>query len=61
MDGTCQNTSKASSLIADPRRGKDIAEEENKYLLDHFEHFKPGYAWPHTIQTGGGTIKTFEN
>ena len=38
-DGTCQNISKAAILFADPRRGKTIAEEENKYLLQHFEQF----------------------
>ena len=59
-NGSCQNTSKAASLFSDPRKGKDIAEEKNKYLLLHFEHFEPGYEWRHTIQTGGGTSKTFE-
>ena len=56
-----QNTYKATSLFSDPRKGKDIAEEENQYLLENFEHLKPGYQWPHTIQTEGGTSKTFEN
>ena len=60
-DGLCQNTSKAASLFSDPRRGKDIAEEENRYLLKHFEHFKHGYAWPHTIIIGSGEQKRFEN
>ena len=60
-NGLCQNTSKATSLFSDPRRGKDIAEEENKYLLEHFEHFEHGYEWPHTILIGGGSSKTFKN
>ena len=60
-NGLCQNTSKAASLFSDPRRGKDIAEEENRYLLKHFEHFKHGYAWPHTIIIGSGAQKRFEN
>ena len=39
-DGTCQNTSKAAILFADPRRGTNISHEENKYLLLHFEQFE---------------------
>ena len=60
-DGTCQNTSKAAILFADLRRGKNIAEEENKYLFKHFEQFEPSYEWPHSILIGGGEIKTFKN
>ena len=56
-DGLCQNTSKASSLFSDPRKGKDIAKEEKKYLLKHFEHFECSYEWPHTIVVGGGNLK----
>ena len=48
-------------MLADPRRGKDIAEEENKYLLEHFDHFELGYEWPHTVLIGGGQQKTFKN
>ena len=59
-NGLCQNTSKAASLYSDPMRGKDKAEKENKYLL-HFEHFEPGYEWPHSIMIGGGANKTLKN
>ena len=60
-NGLCQNTSKAASLFSNPRICKDIAEEENRYLLEHFEHFEPGYAWPHTILIRSGAKKTFKN
>ena len=38
-----------------------MAEAENKYLLQQFEHFEVSYEWPHTIIIGGGETKTFEN
>ena len=59
-DGTCQNTSKAAILFADPRRGTNISHEENKYLLQHFEQFELSYEWPHSILIGGGKKKTFK-
>ena len=60
-DGLCQNTSKTAILFSDPRRGKDIAEEENKYPPQNFDQFKFSYEWPHTILIGGGKKKTFKN
>ena len=59
-DGTCQNTAKAAILYSDPRKGTDVANEENKYLVAHFEHFVQSYEWPHIIKIGGGKTKIFK-
>ena len=58
-DGVCQNTSKAAILYSDPRKGTEVAYQENKYLVAHFDHFEQSYKWPHTIKIGGGKTKKF--
>ena len=61
MDGTCQVTAKAAILFQDPTKGPELAAQENKYLVAHWDYFKNTITFPHTIKVHGGNIIVFQN
>ena len=46
MDGTCQVSAKAALLFQDPTKGPELAAEENKYLVSHWDYFKDSITFP---------------
>ena len=61
MDGTCQVSAKAALLFQDPTKGPELAAEENKYLVSHWDYFKDSITFPHTIKVHGGNNVVFKN
>ena len=48
MNGNCQGVAKAAILFQDPSKGPELASEENKYLVAHWNYFKDFVTFPHT-------------
>ena len=61
-NGNCQCASKAACLLGDPSAGPNLANQENGYIVEHWEgYFDNFFFFPQTLQLGGGKTLTVQN
>ena len=61
-NGSCQASSKAAILLQDPRKGPQLAIEENSFIVEHWkEYFINFFQFPHTLKLRGGKTKICHN